>query len=101
MLWTHSSSGYSISSTPALAEMAVRGVLSSWLALVMNCFWVSRFRTKGAMAREARRMNNPCRISRATPATPAVMPQRERMDCSSRSELRKRTTVPLSWVLTR
>ena len=41
----------SISSTRRLVAMTVMGVLSSWLASVMNCFCCSALRTTGSMAR--------------------------------------------------
>ena len=90
-----------MASTSALVAMAVRGVFSSWLALVMNCFWASMFFRYGRMARRDKRTSRTNTTTRQTPAMMSVVQSRECIRCSSRSELRKMTTVSWSVVWTR
>ena len=47
----HSVSPPIISSISVLARMTARGVFSSWLALVMNCFWRLAASISGATSR--------------------------------------------------
>ncbi len=101
MLCTHSSSSCSIASTSALVEMAVRGVFSSWLALVINCFCASMFFRYGVMARREKSTTRPNTTTRDAAAMASVIHSSERMVWISRSEFRNSTTVSSSVVLTR
>ena len=79
MFCTHSFSPLSIANTSALVEMAVSGVLSSWLAFVMNCFCAAKLRRYGAMARPENNTTSANTRRRLPPATASVMKSSDRM----------------------
>ena len=101
ILRTHSLPPSSMASTSALVDIAVRGVLSSCPALVMNCFCISRLRIYGATARRAKSRTSMKTAAKAIAATSSVEAIRLLTVPSSRSALRKMTLFAPAFSLTR
>ena len=94
MFATHSLPGSSASSTSALVEMMVMGVLSSWPASVTNWRCFSRLRSMGRMIRFDSRYTAANTSPYATTATDAEMPRNVYTDRRSRSQLRNTASSP-------